>query len=422
MTAPMNLAARLDFDGRLLGIVASLAAIWVGFHIASDGLFITPRNLYNLSLQTASVAIMAIGMVPVIVIRQIDLSVGSVLGVAAMIMGIVQADWLPPVFGLGSAAIWPVTVAAGILVGAIIGGFQGWIVGYLGVPSFVVTLGGLLVWRGAAWWVTHGQTVAPLDERFSLIGGGVYGTIGAAASWAMAGLAVIGLAVAAFSRRRRLKQFGFELRPVWAEILAFAIRCALVLGFVATMNAYDMPAIAAQRLADARGFVLPKGATLAEGIPIPVLIVVGLALVATVVLQRTRFGRYLFAMGGNPEAAERAGIDIARMTMLVLMTMGALAGLSASIASARLQSAGNALGTSDELRVIAAAVIGGTSLAGGIGSVWGAILGALVIQSLQSGMALLGFDSSLQNIVTGIVLVAAVFADGLYLKLRKGVR
>jgi D-xylose transport system permease protein len=170
----------------------------------------------------------------------------------------------------------------------------------------------------------------------------------------------------------------------------------------------------------AKGFALPAGATIAEGIPIPVLIVVGLALVATLVLQRTRFGRYLFAMGGNPEAAERAGIDIARMTMLVLLIMGALAGLSASIAAARLQSAGNALGTSDELRVIAAAVIGGTSLAGGIGSVWGAILGALVIQSLQSGMALLGFDSSLQNIVTGIVLVAAVFADGVYLKSRKG--
>jgi D-xylose transport system permease protein len=415
-----RLFTRLEIDERLLGMVASLIVIWIGFHILSDGKFITPRNLYNLSTQTASVATMTIGMVFVIVIRQIDLSVGSILGVTAMIIGVVQARWLPPLVGLGSPSIWIITVLAGIAIGAFLGGINGLIIGYLGVPSFVVTLGGLLIWRGCAWWVTTGQTVAPLDETFVLLGGGAYGTLGAWGSWIFAALAVIAIVFAAIRRRRRKMRFGFPVRPSWAEAAVVGSQCALVIAFAATMIAYDMPAGAVKHLAEMKGWTLPpEGLIVAEGIAYPVLIVIALAVAGIVVLNRTRFGRYVFAMGGNLEAADRAGIDTKRMTFWIFVLMGALCGVAAVIGSARLQSAGNSIGTLDELKVIAGAVIGGVSLSGGTGTIAGALLGAIVIQSLQSGMSLLGFDASLQNIVTGLVLVVAVFVDQLYQRRRK---
>jgi D-xylose transport system permease protein len=158
---------------------------------------------------------------------------------------------------------------------------------------------------------------------------------------------------------------------------------------------------------------------LPEGIPIPVIILLGVAIVFTVLLTRSRFGRYVYAIGGNPEAANLAGIDLRRMLLWVFTLMGFLTAISAVVASARLQSADNTLGTSDELRVIAATVIGGTSLMGGIGTIPGALLGAVVIQSIQSGMQLLGADTYLQNMVIGLVLVVAVFFDQLYLRRRK---
>ena len=420
MSTLRRLFASLEIDERLIGMVASLIVIWIGFHIVSDGKFITPRNLYNLSTQTATVAIMTIGMVYVIVIRQIDLSVGSILGVTAMIIGVVQARWLPPMLGLGHPAIWIVSVLAGIAIGAALGAINGLIIGYLGVPSFVVTLGGLLIWRGCAWWVTTGQTVAPLDETFVLLGGGAYGTLGALGSWIVAALGILAIIYGAIHRRRRKIRFGFPVRPIWAEVVVAGGQCALVLAFAATMIAYEMPAGAVKHLADLKGWTIPEGGLhIAEGIAIPVLIVIGLALAGTVTLKRTRFGRYVFAMGGNPEAADRAGIDTRRMTLSVFVLMGALCGVAAVIGSARLQSAGNSIGTLDELKVIAAAVIGGCSLSGGVGTIPGAILGAIVIQSLQSGMSLLGFDASLQNIVTGLVLVLAVFVDQLYQRRRR---
>ncbi|TDQ82146.1 D-xylose transport system permease protein [Dongia mobilis] len=415
MTHLRNLMARLEIDERLLGMIFCLAAIWIGFDILSDGRFVTPRNLYNLSLQTTSVAIMAIGMVLVIIIRQIDLSVGSMLGVTAMVVGVVQAFWLPNVLGAGHPMIVVIAVVCGIVLGAALGGLNGLLIGYLGVPSFVVTLGGLLIWRGCAWWVTQGQTVAPLDETFTLLGGGVYGTIGETASWVVGIIAVLAIAIAAHRRRRRRIAYGFPVRPLWAELLTAGSQCALALGFVAVMNAYEMPAVAAQRLAEMEGWEVPaEGLQIFMGIPIPVIILIALALAVSLLLNRTRFGRYVYAMGGNPEAAERAGINTKRMTVLVFTLMGALVGISAIVASARLQSAGNSIGSLDELRVIAAAVIGGCSLAGGAGTIAGAILGAVVIQSLQSGMSLLGYDASLQNIVTGLVLVLAVYVDRLY--------
>jgi len=425
MSAIGRIIARLEVDPRLFGMLGALLVIWVGFDIASDGLFLTPRNLYNLSLQTASVAIMTIGMVMVIVTRQIDLSVGSLLGVLAMLMAVFQSRILPDhVFAYESAWIWPVTILFGIVCGIAIGGFHGWLIGYLGIPAFVVTLGGLLFWRGAAWWVTTGQTVSPLDERFELLGGGVFGTLGAQvgewSSWLVGLIGIAALALGAARARRKRVTYGFPVRPIWAESIVTGIQCIVVLAFVTVMQAYEMPIVAANRFAEARGIPVPEdGIHIPEGIPIPILIVIALAIIFTVVLNRSRFGRYVYAIGGNPDAANLAGIDNRRMIFWVFVVMGLLTAISAAVASARLQSADNGLGTGDELRVIAAAVIGGTSLMGGIGTIGGAILGAVVIQSLQSGMTLLGADSSIQNMATAVVLVLAVFLDSLYQRRRK---
>lgn len=416
-----RIISRLEVDPRLFGMIGALIVIWIGFDIASDGLFLTPRNLYNLSLQTAEVAIMAIGMVMVIVTRQIDLSVGSVLGVLAMLMAVMQGRILPDhVVPYESPWIWPTTVLFGLVCGVVIGALNGAVIGYLGVPAFVVTLGGLLVWRGAAWWVTTGQTVSPLDSRFELLGGGVLGTIGGTASWIVGVLGIAALVIGAARARRKRNDYGFPVRPMWAESVVVGVQCVVVLGFVAVMNAYEMPELAAERMFQARGLPIPEGGIhIAEGIPIPVLIVLGLAVLFSVVLLRSRFGRYVYAIGGNPEAANLAGIDNRRMIFWVFVVMGLLTAVSAVVASARLQAADNAIGTGDELRVIAATVIGGTSLMGGVGTISGAILGAVVIQSLQSGMTLLGADSSIQNIATGIVLVLAVFLDSVYQRRRR---
>ena len=406
-----------ELDTRLLGMVGALVIIWVGFHIFSGGLFLTPRNLWNLSVQTASVAVMVTGMVLVIVTRNIDLSVGSILGLMAMVMGVMQTAILPVQMGLGLGhpLIWIVSLGVGLIVGVAIGALQGSIIAYLKVPAFIVTLGGYLVWRGAAWWVTAGRTVAPLDQTYQLMGGGPAGAIGAFWSWVVAVVACAAILVGLYMGRRQRRRFHFPLRPVWAEAVLGLMGCGATIAAVWVANAYPWPVRIAQNYATAHNIEIPEGGLfISHGIAIPVLIALGVGIVMAFISRRTRFGRYIFAMGGNPEAAELAGINTRWVTVKIFMLMGGLCAIAAAISSARLNAATNALGTLDELYVIAAAVIGGTSLAGGVGSIAGALLGALVMQSLQSGMVLMGMDSPLQSIVVGIVLVFAVWLDTLY--------
>ena len=407
--------AATEIDTRLLGMIGALALIWVVFNIISGGLFLTPRNLWNLSVQTASVAVMATGMVLVIVTRNIDLSVGSMLGFVGMIMGVMQAEILPQFLGFGHPALWLIVLIVGIALGAAIGALQGVVIAYLKVPAFIVTLGGFLVWRGAAWWVTMGRTVAPMDQTFQLLGGGPTGAIGFWPSWIVGALACAGIVLMIYFARRQRRRFGFPLRPMWAEGTLAGLGCGAVLAAVWVANSYPWPVRIAERYAEANGIPIPEGGLIiAHGIAIPVLVAVGVAVLMTFVARRVRFGRYVFAMGGNPEAADLAGINTRLVTVKVFALMGALVGIAAAISIARLNAATNALGTLSELYVIAAAVIGGTSLAGGVGTVAGAMLGALVMQSLQSGMVLIGLDSPLQSIVVGIVLVFAVWLDTLY--------
>ena len=405
-----------EIDPRMLGMIGALLLIWIGFHFMSNGLFLTPRNLWNLSVQSASIAVMATGMVLVIVTRNIDLSIGSLLGFVGMVMGVTQAEFLPQWLGFGHPAIWILALLAGIALGVVIGGLHGYIIAYLGVPAFIVTLGGLLVWRGAAWWVTSGRTVAPMDPTFRLMGGGPAGSIGATWSWIIGIIACLGVVAMLLAGRSQRKRFKFPLRPVWAEALLGGITCAVILGAVAIANSYPWPIGIVRRDYQDLGQEAPEGVFIAHGIAIPVLIAIAVGVVMTFLTNRTRFGRYVFAIGGNPEAAELAGIRTKWVTMKIFMLMGALAAVGGAISTARLNAATNAQGTLDELLVIAAAVIGGTSLAGGIGTIAGAMIGAVLMQSLATGMILLGVDTPLQNIVVGVVLVIAVWLDTVYRK------
>jgi D-xylose transport system permease protein len=425
-----------EVDGRLLGLMIALAVAWILFDVASrifgqggdsifGGSFLTPRNLFNLSVQTASVAVMATGMVLIIVSRNIDLSVGSLLGFLAMVMAIVQKELLPGIIGFDHSMTWLIALSVGLALGAVLGAGQGFLIAYLGIPAFIVTLGGMLVWRGGAFLLASGRTIAPLDPNFSRIGGGTEGSLGrlgmdlgigsATLSWILGILVVVALVILVIMARRRRQVFNFPTRPMWAEGLIVVIGAVLVLGGVWVVNNYAWPERVAERYAQITGIEVPDGGLiLATGIAYPVLIMIGVAAVMTWIARRRQFGRYVFAIGGNPEAAELSGINVRRTLLLTFALMGVLVAISAAITSGRLDAATNALGQWNELFVIAAAVIGGTSFAGGIGTIPGAILGALFMQTLQSGMVLIGFDTAQQNIVVGAVLVVAVGIDTAY--------
>jgi D-xylose transport system permease protein len=404
-----------EIDTRMVGMIGVLLAIWVAFHFLSGGTFITPRNLWNLSVQTSAIAIMATGMVLVIVTRNIDLSVGSMVGTVGMVMAVLQTERLPSLMGIGNEWIWIVSLVVGVILGALIGAFQGSIVAYVGVPSFVVTLGGLLVWRGFAWLTASGRTIAPMDSTFQLLGGGSKGSLGEIGSWIVGGVACVGIVALMVNGRRKRRKFGFRLRPMWLDVALGVFGCLVVLGAVWVMNSYYLPENLAAQYAEENNIPIPEGGLQVPlGIPYPVLILVGVTLAMSFIANRLRFGRYIFSIGGNPEAAVLAGIKTKRTIVKTFMTMGILVAISAAVSIARLNAAVSGLGTLQELYVIAAAVIGGAALSGGIGTIPGAILGALVMQSLQSGMVLLGVDAPLQDVVLGVVLVTAVAIDTIY--------
>lgn len=410
-----NLFRTAEIDTRLLGMIGALIVIWIAFNIMSGGTFLTARNLWNLTVQTSVVAIMATGMVLVIVTRNIDLSVGSVLAAVGMAMALLQAEILPDIFGIGHPMVWIVSLAAGIAMGAAIGGLQGVIIAYVGVPSFIVTLGGLLVWRGVAWWMASGRTIAPMDATFQIFGGGSRGTIGGTWTWIIGIAACIGIVVLLVARRRQRIKFGFQPRPMWAEIALGVITCGVVIGAVAVINSYPMPERLAMQYAEENGIAWPEGGlSIPLGLAAPVLVAIVVTIVMQFVATRTRYGRYVYAIGGNPEAANLAGIKSRWTIVKTFMLLGVLISIASAVQIARLNAATSGMGQLAELYVIAAAVIGGTSLAGGVGTIPGAVLGALVMQSLVSGMVLMGVEAPLQDVVVGIVLIAAVALDSFY--------
>lgn len=379
---------RVGIDLRLLLMCVLLAALGIGFHILSGGVFLSPENLYNVAQQTAVVGIVSTVMVLIIVARHIDLSVGSVMGFVGVLIAYLQYT---------SGWSWQTACLAGLAVALLVSIYQGWLTAVLGVPSFVVTLGGLMSFRGAAFLVADGKTQPVNDEFFQRLGGGYDGGIGTTWTWVLAVFVAAVLVARMLQRRRTRMRHGMPVEPLWLELALLVVPVAVVFVFAAVMNSYRIPS-----------------KDEAQGLPIPVLIWAVVAVVLSFLVHRTRFGRYVFAMGGNPDAAALVGIPVKRVTLMLFALLAVLVTVAAIVSIARLNAGTNSLGTGMELYVIAAAVIGGTALAGGSGSIFGSVLGALIMQSLDSGMLLLDVPIGRRMVIIGQVLIAAVVFDVLY--------
>lgn len=362
---------------RAYTMLFALIVIWLFLQwktISPDhpyGLFLDPVNLAKLFKQTAVTGILAVGMLMVIVAGQIDLSVGSVVGLAGGMAALAQGWGLVP------------SLLTAIVIGIVIGLIHGSLVAYMNIPAFIVTLGGLLAWRGVALWRMKGETVTIELPVFNSIGGGFVAPV---AGIALAALAIAALIFFTLRRNRARRRHGLAASGLAATIARIVIPSAVIAVFIYMMNTQG-------------------------GVPIPVFVFLTVALIGTFLTQNTTFGRYLYAVGGNPDAARLSGINLRRHILLAFGLMGLLAGLGALVYTARNGSADAAAGQLMELDAIAACVIGGTSLMGGRGTVFGACLGALIMASLDNGMSLLNVQNETEMIVKGVVLVVAVGFD-----------
>ncbi|MGK5531619.1 sugar ABC transporter permease [Streptomyces sp. URMC 129] len=368
-----------------LPVVAGLAVIWMTFQ-ALDAAFLSPRNLTTLSVDIAGTGLIAVGIVFVLLVGDIDLSVGALSGLCAAVFAVLSVN--------NGVAEWLAVVVA-VLIGAAAGVVHGFFVARVGVPAFVVTLAGLLLWNGLMLQILGASGTINIDDE------GLVATLtshyfgGAAPAFGVAALGVGGFFLASWRQTRRRAAAGLPFRPL-GEIAA-------------RTGALAVPAFgAAWVLADFQGLPLALAVFLAA--------VVGLDFV----LRRTAYGRAILALGGGMEAARRAGVNVPRVRLSVFVIAGVMAAVGGLFLASRIASVGQTSGGGSLLiNVIAAAVIGGTSLFGGRGSTWSALLGVLVIQSIASGMALLGIQVAVQFMITGGVLLAAVTVDSLSRRLRK---
>ncbi len=359
---------------RMYAMVVALVCVWVIFTLLTGGTFLSARNLSNLSRQAAVTAILSVGMTLVIVSANIDLSVGYGAGLLGAIAAIMHVWWGKPIV---------VTLFVVICVGVLMGLMQGYLVAYQRIPAFIVTLGGFLAYRGLMLAFTKGETILLPDNWLKAIGNAYLSTT---LGWS---LLIVGLVISGyrFYRQRTVQlQYGTEKKVLHTFVLKVVGVSVLMLGFVTVMNAH-------------------------KGVPFPVCILLGLAFVFHFVANHTRFGRYVYAVGGNAEAAYLSGVNVRSITLRVFAGMGALMAVAGVVLTARVGSASPEAGRLLELDTIAACVIGGASLMGGRGSVFGAILGAFVMESLNNGMSMANMDTSWQDIIKGVVLVTAVGFD-----------
>lgn len=359
---------------RLSAMVLALVCVWIIFTLLTGGTFLSTRNLSNLSRQAAVTAILAVGMTLVIVSANIDLSVGYGAGLLGAVAAIIHVWWGQPIL---------VTLVIVIGIGVLMGVMQGYLVAYQRIPAFIVTLGGFLAYRGLMLAFTRGETILLPENWLKAIGNAYLPlTLG----W---GLMLIGVGINGY----RLYRHRTMPHPTPADPISFGTflfkavsTSALIVAFISVMNAH-------------------------KGIPVPVCILFGLAFIFHFIASHTRFGRYVYAVGGNSEAAYLSGINVRSVTLRVFATMGALTAVAGVVMTARVGSASPEAGRLLELDAIAACVIGGASLMGGRGSIFGAILGAFVMESLNNGMSMANMDASWQDIIKGVVLVTAVGFD-----------
>jgi D-xylose transport system permease protein len=358
-------------------VIVGLALIWIVFEALNQN-FLTPRNLSNLLLQTASIGIIAVGMVLVLLLGEIDLSVGSVSGLCAAIMAVLNVKHgVNPVLA----------IALAVVAGTAIGAFQGaWFTRFR-IPSFVVTLAGLLAWQGALLLVLGSTgTINLFDPTIDSLG---INFISTAVGWGLAALVLVVYIGSAILRQQRRRAAGLDLPSIQGIIARIVVITAIVVAAVAVLNAD-------------------------RGVPYALIILLGFVVAFDYIVRRTRFGRYILAVGGNAEAARRAGIAVNGIRVAVFALAGAMAACGGIMAASRLLAVNQSSGGSTTLlNVIAAAVIGGTSLFGGRGSVWSALTGALVLASIENGLDLLALSSDIKYLVTGGVLLAAVTIDGI---------
>ena len=370
----MNQIKQLFTRYKMLALVIAVAFIWLFFSWQTEGGFVTPRNLSNLLRQMSITGILACGMVLVIISGEIDLSVGSLLGLLGGLAAILDVIYHLPLLA---------NLSLVTLCGLMIGLANGYMTAYLRIPSFIVGLGGMLAFRGILLGITGGTTIAPVSPSLVYVGQGYLPhEVGV-------GLGVLLFALTLFltwKQRRNRALHGLSAHSRVRDVLRVVIIGAVLAGFVTTLNRYD-------------------------GIPVPVLLLLALLGVFSYVTSQTVFGRRVYAVGSNMEATRLSGINVQAVKLWIFGIMGVMCALAGLVNTARLAAGSPSAGNMGELDAIAACFIGGTSMRGGSGTVYGALLGALVITSLDNGMSMLDVDSYWQMIVKGSILVLAVWVD-----------
>ncbi|MGF1563300.1 MAG: multiple monosaccharide ABC transporter permease [Geminicoccaceae bacterium] len=367
---------------REYGLLFALIVIMAFFEIVTGGTLLRPVNITNLVLQNSYIVIMALGMLIVIVGGNIDLSVGSVMGFIGALAAVMIVQWEVPVV---------LAIVACLLCGTLIGAAQGYWVAYWSIPSFIVTLAGMLVFRGLSLWLLEGQSVGPFPREFQALSTGFIPDVFGVNRPNVTALAAGGLAVAAviysgLSKRARNRAYGIEDEPFGL----FVVRNAIIAG--------------------AFLFLTYKLATF-RGLPNVLITMAVLTLIYAFITEKTTLGRRIYALGGNAKAAKLSGIATERMTFLTFVNMGFLAALAGLIFAARLNTATPKAGFALELDVIAAVFIGGASMSGGVGRITGAVVGAFIMGVMNNGMSIMGIGIDYQQVIKGLVLLAAVIFD-----------
>ena len=364
-------------------LIIAVIVIWAIFAITTTGKYLDPQNISNLFRQMSVTSFLSIGMVLVIVTGGIDLSVGKLAGFVSVVVAYLQFyvwfSLFPNQFVLPAI----LSVICGLAVGVLAGLLQGYIIAYQGLPAFIVTLGGMWLFNGLLLLVTQGKTIAANQAVFSDI---AQGYIPALWGIVIFFLIVVFLGWNVFSSRRGKQKYGFKLRPLYLDLLGAGIPALLILAYILSVNAY-------------------------KGIPVPVLLLAFVAMVMVYVSNNTRFGRYAYAIGGNREAARLSGINITSVLFRVFVLMGFLCGVAGVVLASYVGYGTIAAGTGYELDAIAACILGGTSPLGGVGTIPGALIGALIIASLTNGMQMMNFAPAWQYVVKAIILVLAVLLD-----------